>query len=220
MRPRLRLDDTDYSVYNVDDDDLDEIDEQDIPINDLSDFEEEHISLTERLRERRKNRRKTRKHKKLRVVTMFLSLIIVIVTLGVCIWNGLHMEKAQYLVEQIDDTFTLHESGISDVKKLGNFFTIHDSKSFDWIMKNIKMTPSLKRILFTPDSNGEYKFTGTPIADEKAPTVELKEVQYEESSDPLSYLAVFNVTREDGSVMQYFVKCVYKNEVLIEFHIY
>ena len=56
MRPRLRLDDTDYSVYNVDDDDLDEIDEQDIPINDLSDFEEEHISLTERLRERRKNR--------------------------------------------------------------------------------------------------------------------------------------------------------------------
>ena len=182
------------------------------------------VTLLERfgdfVHRKRVKSRKNKKHKVLRRIMVGLFSVIFIAVLGVFIWNAIQLKTAESLVDSIDNTYTKQETGLSNVQKLGALLTIHDSESYDWVMNNVEMTPTLKRMLFTPDSDGVYRYMGTPISDEIAPTYELVEVQYSQSTNPLSYLAVFNVTLQDGKTRSYFITCSYSENVLTAFHIY
>ena len=225
--------------FNIDiEDDFDELeveDADDIEVEDDIDEEDEDIdedvevikkspkntdNFGTKLHNYRKNRNKRRRHKKLKHIISFMFAAILFSVLGVCIWNAMQMTKTTELVNTIDDTFTKQETGITNVQRLGKLLTIHDSKSYDWVMKNIDMTPALKSSLFIPNEDGSYTFKGTPVSDELAPTYELVEVQYEDSDNPLSYLAVFNITRQDKTVVSYFVTCEFRDNTLTAFHIY
>ena len=169
---------------------------------------------------KRKNRGKNKRHKKLRRIMVAIFSVLFFACLGVFAWNSIQMLSVRELASTIDDSFTKQESGISNVKKLGNLLTIHDTKSFNWVMENIEMTPSLKRSLFIPNEDGSYTYKGTSTSDDIAPTYEVVEVQYEEGDDPLSYLAVFNVTLGNDTVRSYFVTCKFDGNILTAFHVY
>lgn len=228
-QPRLNINfEDDYDELEVEKDDdieieddiVEECDNNDYAVDALKKSRKKNDDFGVKLNSYRKNRNRKRRHKKLKHIISFMFVAILLTVLGVCVWNALQMTKTTELVNTIDDTFTQQETGITNVQRLGKLLTIHDSKSYDWVMSNIEMTPALKRSLFTPNDDGSYSFKGTPVSDELAPTYELVEVQYENSDNPLSYLAVFNVTRQDKTVMSYFVTCEFRGNTLTAFHIY
>lgn len=219
--PRLHLDDDMLDLGYVDDSDtvdgFDNID-TDIP----SEFSQRLNTRLSQLNTHLANRRKgkKRKHRKAKRIIGVIGIVLILSVLGVSFWNAYQLNEVERIVGTIDDTYTMQETGISNAKKLGNLFTIHDSKSFNWVMSNIQMTPSLKSTLFTANENGEYVFTGSAIASDNAPTYSVVEVQYGKSTSPLSYLIVFNVTLSNGTVRTYYVTCEFEGDVLTSFHAY
>lgn len=189
--------------------------------------EEPKLSLKERLlkklqsytrRTDRKLQPKEHKHKKLRVVLSVVGIVIIIIILGVSLWNTYQLKQVQELASQLDNSYTKQETGISNVRRLGNLLTIHDKQSYQWVLNNIDMSDSLKETLF-PSSNGVREYTGVSISNDNAPTFQLMEVQYSKSEEPLSYLAVFNVMSEQGTKI-YYVTCEFIGNTLTSFHIY
>ena len=157
------------------------------------------------------------RHKKLRMVFSVLGIVVIVSILGVALWNTYQVKQVQDLALQVDNSYTKQETGISNVRRLGNLLTIHDKQSFQWVQNNIDMSDSLRETLF-PTVNGERQFTGQSISADNAPTFELVEVQYAKSDEPLSYLAVFNVMSEQG-VKIYYVTCEFIGNALTAFHI-
>lgn len=211
------IDGSDTDVINIDADEVEVIDLRNV---DTKEPKKDNDLLNKLGDYVHKKRKRKRTHRKLKHVIAFMLTAVLLMVIGVAIWNSIQMNQAEELIAKIDNTYTMQESGISQVEKLGNLLTIHDSASYNWVIENINMTTSLKRSLFSTDENGEYTFQGTPVSNEIAPKFELIEVQYASTVKTLSYLAVFNVTREDGSVMQYFVTCEFTDNVLTAFHIY
>lgn len=153
-------------------------------------------------------------------IGLLLLAVVVVVISTIFVINISSIRDARNVLNDVDNTFTSLESGISRVQSLASYFVIHDEASYQKALNAVDMIPSLKATLFGSGSEG-YHFSGTSVSADLAPTYEVVEVQYEYSPNSAvdSYFMVVNVDYKT-SARTFYVMCAFTDGILTSFHIY
>lgn len=154
-----------------------------------------------------------------RIGLLLLAMVVVVLS-TIFVVNISSIRDARNVLSDVDNTFTLLESGISRVQSLASYFVIHDEASYQKALNAVDMIPSLKATLFGGGADG-YHFRGTAVSADLAPTYEVIDVQYGYSpnSDVASYFLVVNVDYKTSERI-FYVMCEMSDGILTSFHIY
>ena len=175
--------------------------------------------------EKRKKKRKERRRGKgrLRRISAIIVCSLVISLIVISVWNAAQMKQISDIRETIDETYNTQQLNTDYVERLGNLFTIHDEKTFNWCINNIYMTEDVRSSLFTKDEDGKYTFKGQDMQGD--PSYQCVELMFaNDTTNALSYLAEFRVLLANGKVKYFFVTCKFREDgnkmVLTKFHVY